>query len=199
MIKTLLLENDPPDLVDKIALRIAEARFPGYQVWGWFGRDMHRNRKRSLARLMSLESGDRILMRHVFAYGFGQMEGMLMVLDALREKGVSIEVWMVGMVTDDLFSYLRNDRWTELEGQEKEEMNERLLRVLEHHRVMECWDNSIDRDDWPSRQQRITRQTFESMGEKMRAECKHMSRTVSKGAIRCLNCDIELTKSGKPK
>lgn len=190
--KTLILENDPPDLVDKYALRIAEAKFPQYEVWAWFGRTMREDREGSIARLMALSSGDNLIMRHVFAYGFRQMEGMLLILEALSAKGVCINVWMVGSVSDELIKYLKHGYQSELDDLEKSKMDLRLVNALSDHRIMECWDSGLWEDRWESRQTRVTMEHLNAIIEKEKAECKHYSREVKEGKMFCSSCDIEL-------
>lgn len=185
---TLLLENDPPDLVDKIALRIAEAKFPGYQLWAWFGRDMATNKKESKERLMALEAGDNIIMRHVFAYGYGQMEGMLRILEALTEKGVSINVWMVGRVSDELLNYLTHSYESDLDAPEKNKMNLRLINALADHNVYECWDSGILHADWMGMQTRITLSHLNSILEKEKEGCRHLMKEKKDGKMVCSDC-----------
>lgn len=142
--RNLVLENEfklPERLTEVLEHQFKEGR----EVWLRFNQAFWpENEAETKRRLMSLEDGDNVIFETVFAGKWYQFEMMVMLLDKLREQGKRINVYiMVYDLAADIQRWLRRSD-SELADEDasdeevdalKAEMNDRLMKVLEHHNV----------------------------------------------------------------
>lgn len=148
MPKTLVIENDFADYCEPLKDFLAENFLEDREVWDNFRIAMWpENREASMGRLMSLKSGDNLVMHHVF-HGFGQLEMMLSILEALKKKKVSLNIHMLSYGLDENLAryfyeyesqscpntpHYRNS--VERREKFKSKMNKKLIDALAYHKV----------------------------------------------------------------
>lgn len=205
--RTLVLENDPVDLVPKEVHRVlAHPMFRGFEIWADFRYALSKeNVADTMRRLHELKSGDHLVMRHVFA-GYYQMEKMILLLEQLAQAHIQLNLWMVGAdLTWEFNNYLRRyeseitpPRIHSVDGRArfKRQMNKRLLAMLEFHIVRKTYYfglNEVVWADWMAQQERVTPGTLKAAREKEKRKCTHNGRERTKGgAWKCSSCGKKL-------
>lgn len=177
--RTIVLENDFSDFLPDEVRKLVNERMPDAEIWGKFSRDLREKPDESVEKLLSLRTGDTLVMKHVFI-NWELLEEMVGLLDVLREKEEVINVYMVySLLQNELIRYIneKHTKWSQ-EGIEsdavlKRSYNERLLKVLDHHRVFDCSHVGASRPDWEDHQHRVTSQTIEEEIDRMKRECHH--------------------------
>lgn len=134
--RAIVLENDPIDLVPKPVMKMAKSLVKDPEIIANFGLQLRRDPEKMVSTFMGLESGDALVMQHVFIT-WSLLEKMIDLLLTLKARGKKIRVYLVNsMLEDELFKYIKEHRdpdltsWQTGKGKVKE-----LIEVLEYHKV----------------------------------------------------------------
>lgn len=192
--RTLIIENDPVDLVPEEVINIIEKQLPGpREFWGNFRHAYDpENKAASLARLLSLNTEDNIIMRHVFT-AWDQLESMVLVLEQLMKLKKRINLFMVRCNLEyELVRYMRDlgaefGQWPKGGAKAK-----RLLKVLEFHHIRTCHDSGLDQDWLQESCTRVNTTSLDAYVEKEAKNCRH-GYVITKGNKRsCGYCGTPL-------